>query len=88
MKVLICEEEGDGILIDVQGLVDWLILPPNFPEPQDHEEKVRLAKSISKTKFAEINEAVGSERSSIKFPSSQEEHTNIENNKKMHLLRN
>ena len=28
MRVLICEEEGDEILIDVQSLVDWSILPP------------------------------------------------------------
>ena len=44
MRVLICEEEGDTILIDVQSLVDWSILPPNFPEPQDPKEKVILTK--------------------------------------------
>ena len=61
MRVLICEEEGDEILINVQSLVDWSILPPNFPEPQDPKEKVRLAKSVPKSKLAEVKETAGSE---------------------------
>jgi lambda repressor-like predicted transcriptional regulator len=73
MRVLVCKEEGDEILIDVQSLVEWSILPPNFPEPQDPKEKVRLTKSVPKTKLAEVEESKGSERTSIKFPRSQEE---------------
>ena len=87
MRVLICEEEGDEILIDVQSLVDWSILPPNFPEPQDPKEKVRLAKSVPKSKLAEVKEMAGSERTSIKFPRSQEEQSDIDNNNQMHELK-
>ena len=61
MRVLICEEEGDEILIDVQSLVDWSILPPNFPEPMDPKERVRLTKSVPTTKLVETKEAVGSQ---------------------------
>jgi hypothetical protein len=87
MRVLICEEEGDEILIDVQSLVDWSILPANFPEPQDPKEKVRLTKTVPKTKLVEIKERKGSERTSIKFKRSQEEQSDIENNNEMHLLK-
>ena len=54
MRVLICEEEADEILIDIQSLVDWSNLPPNFPEPQDPKEKVRLTKTVPKIRLVKI----------------------------------
>jgi hypothetical protein len=87
MRVLICEEEGDEILIDVKSLVDWSILPRNSPEPQDPKEKVRLAKLIPQTKLVEVKESAGSERTSIKFPRFQEEQSDIDNNNQMHQLK-
>ena len=54
MRVLICEEEADEILIDIQSLVDWSNLPPNFPESQDPKEKVRLTKTVPKIRLVKI----------------------------------
>jgi hypothetical protein len=65
IRVLICEEEGDEVLIDIQSMVDWSILPPNFPMPMDPKERVRLTKSVPASKLVETKEKVGSQRSSI-----------------------
>jgi hypothetical protein len=58
MRVLICEEEGDEILIDIQSLVDWSIIPPNFPMPMDPKERkrVRVTKNVKTPKLVEVEE--------------------------------
>ena len=38
VKSLVCLDEGSEILIDLQSLIDWTILPPNFPCPLDPRE--------------------------------------------------
>ena len=39
MRVLVCREAGDEILVDLRSLVAWSILPKNFPEPMDPREQ-------------------------------------------------
>ena len=60
MRVLICEEEGDEILIDIQSLVEWSIIPPNFPMPMDpnERERVRVTKKVASPKLVETEESV------------------------------
>ena len=48
---------------------------------------MRLAKSVPKTKLIEVKESAGSERTSNKFPRSQEEQSDIDNNNQMHQLK-
>ena len=39
IHALVAEEAGDEILIDLDLLVEWSILPKNFPLPMDEEER-------------------------------------------------
>ena len=34
VRALVIEEEGSEILIDLDSLIKWSIVPPNFPFPQ------------------------------------------------------
>ena len=48
VRALVCSDEGSEILIDLHSLIDWTILPHNFPCPLDPREAEKS--SVRKTK--------------------------------------
>ena len=50
VRALVCSDEGCEILIDLQSLIDWTILPTNFPCPIDPREAERSAVRMTKDK--------------------------------------
>ena len=89
IHALVAEEAGDEILIDLDLLVEWSILPKNFPLPMDEEERETKVKKVTikdkKVKLVEINQKKGSNRSQMKFSSQEEE--DFDSNKQMQDLR-
>ena len=78
VRALVIEEQGNEILIDLDSLIKWSIVPPNFPFPQQDSEKsnkVRQVKPadldlpVKNTKLVDIHEKNGSMRTSLAFKS-------------------
>ena len=44
LKAIVCADEGDEILIDLETLVDWNIIPKCFPLPMNAQDRVRSVK--------------------------------------------
>ena len=42
LRGIVCEEEGDEILVDLDTLIKWSIIPKSFPLPMDPKERVRM----------------------------------------------
>ena len=62
-------------MIDLQSLIDWKILPPNFPCPMDprEAEKSTVRWTKEKTKLVDIKERAGSQRTKLRFKDVSEE---------------
>ena len=69
VRALVCSDEGCEILIDLQLLIDWTILPPNFPCPMDprEAEKSTVRWTKEKTKLVDIKERAVSQRTKLRF---------------------
>ena len=89
IHALVAEEAGDEILIDLDLLVEWSILPNNFPMPMDEAERETKVQKVTiketKVKMVETKETRGSKRTLIKFSSQEEE--DFDSNKQMQTLR-
>ena len=58
LRAIVCEEEGDEILVDLDMLIQWSIIPRSFLLPVDPKERlrnVRVAADIPK-KMVDIKE--------------------------------
>ena len=78
IKALVAENAGSEILIDLDLLVEWTILPKDFPlpmDPNEREDKVRKVTVTDAIKSAavEVKEKVGSKRSQMKFNEMDEQ---------------
>ena len=78
LRALVVADEGDEVLVDLETLVDWGILPSCFPLPIDENDrevcrKVRNVKDQSPRKLVEVKERAGSWRTKIKFNQIAEE---------------
>ena len=78
LRALVVADEGDEVLVDLETLVDWGILPRCFPLPIDENDrevcrKVRNVKDQSPRKLVEVKERAGSWRTDIKFHQITEE---------------
>ena len=40
LRAIVCEEEGDDILVDMETLIQWSIIPRSFLLPMDPKERV------------------------------------------------
>ena len=73
VHALVARQADDEILLDLNTLMDWTILPKNFPQPMDESERESKKKvkkvSVKDTKvnLSEVTEKKGSERTRIKF---------------------
>ena len=88
MKALVCSDDGCEILIDLQSLIDWTILPPNFPCPMDPREAEKNSVRWTKekpTKLVDIKEKVGSQRTNLKFKDASDE--DLETERLLHNMR-
>ena len=56
LQVLITRQEADGILIDLDTLIDLSIVPPDFPLPQDPELKSDNCRRVEENKVTEYAE--------------------------------
>ena len=87
---LVAEQAGQEILIDLDLLVEWTILPKDFPNPMDPKERETKARKVTvkdakKSAPVIVQEKVGSERSSMCF-NDQSDHE-YDSNKLMEELR-
>merc|ERR1711888_246939 len=78
LRALVVAEEGEEVLVDLETLVDWGIIPDCFPLPMDENErevgrKVRNVQEVTPKKLVEVKERAGSWRTSIKFNQVTEE---------------
>ena len=83
LKALVIAEEGDEVLVGLDTLVSWGIVPTCFPLPMSSSDRaresrqqpcfVRAVKEHRPEKLVEINERVGSWRTNIKFNQVTEE---------------
>merc|ERR1711888_559369 len=78
LRALVVAEEGEEVLVDLETLVNWGILPDCFPLPMDENDrevgrKVRNVQAIPPKKLVEVKERAGSWRTSIKFNQVTEE---------------
>ena len=72
IEALVARNAGSEILIDLDLLVEWTILPKDFPlpmNPEEREDKVRkvTVTDAKESPAVEIKERVGSKRSQMKF---------------------
>ena len=72
IQALVVKNAGSEILIDLDLLVEWTILPRDFPLPMDPEEREDKVRKVTvtdakKSPAVEIKEKVGSKRSQMKF---------------------
>ena len=49
IRGLVTNDQGQEILNDEHILREWLIILPNFPEPMDEREKVRVVSQNTKS---------------------------------------
>ena len=81
VKALVCEEQGDEILVDLDSLIQWSIVHKDFPLPQCPKEKPHKIINIKTTeelpgptnKLVDIRERQGSIRSTLSFRHVEEE---------------
>ena len=74
-------DEGDEVLVDLETLIDWEILPECFPLPIDindrvgvkEGDKVRAVKEQAPKKLVDIKERAGSWSTDMKFNQISEE---------------
>ena len=67
IRALIANEAGEEILLDLDLLIEWSILPPDFPNPQDPAERETKARKVTvkestKEKLVEVKVKNGSQR--------------------------
>ena len=71
------EQAGDEILLDLDLLKEWSILPKNFPLSMDKSERETKVQKVTikdtRLKLVEITEKKGSVRTKMKFNELQEE---------------
>ena len=85
VHALVAKNAGDEVLLDLDILIDWTILPPSFPQPMDKNKRKskKKAKKVtvknSKVKPVEISEQKGSVRTKMKFNEQQEENYYVVN---------
>ena len=72
---LVSDEDGDEILLDKSTLIEWSIIPSNFPEPQDQTEKAKVSKA---KRLVTVEEKRGSRRTKMVFHNLEEEEVEIE----------
>ena len=71
VHALVAKNAGNAVLLNLNTLIDWTILPPNFPQPMDKNEREskkkarKLTVKNSKVKPVEISEQRGSVRTKI-----------------------
>ena len=53
LKVLVCKQQADELFVDLDSLIEWSIVPADFPLLQNPKER---PESISKFVFRKINE--------------------------------
>ena len=88
---LIARQAHDKILLDLNTLIEWSILPKNFPQPmneKDRETKKKVKKvSVvdTKMKLIDVKEKKESQRTRIVF--NEQDEGNFDNNQKMGQLR-
>ena len=78
IRALVAQEAGEEILLDLDLLIEWTILPADFPNPQDPEERETKARKVTvkestTEKLVEIKEKKGSQRSKIRFNEQMED---------------
>ncbi|MEL6804493.1 MAG: hypothetical protein AAFO91_12020, partial [Bacteroidota bacterium] len=78
LRALVVAEEGEEVLVDLESLVQWGILPSCFPLPINEDDrevgrKVRNIQTLPPKKLVDVKERAGSWRSSIKFNQIVEE---------------
>ena len=77
LRALVVEEEGQEVLVDLETLINWGIIPDCFPLPMDENERevsrVRNVQKATPKKLVEVKERAGSWRTSIKFNQVTEE---------------
>ena len=77
LRALVVAEEGQEVLVDLETLVDWGIIPDCFPLPMDENERevsrVRNVQEVTPKKLVEVKERAGAWRTSIKFNQVTEE---------------
>ena len=77
LRALVVAEEGQEVLVDLETLVHWGIIPDCFPLPMDENERevsrVRNVQEVTPKKLVEVKERSGSWRTSIKFNQVTEE---------------
>ena len=79
--ILICREEGDKVLINLDQLTDWSIVPANLPMPQDlkvRSSKVRnIKEAVKGVKLTSIKERQTSLKSQFTFHTVDEDTINL-----------
>lgn len=93
VKALVIEEQGNEVLIDLDSLINWSIVAPNFPFPQQDSEKSNKVRQVKPadldlpgktTKLVDIHEKNGSLRTSLAFRSiGVEEYEKLEDFSKL-----
>ena len=78
LRALVVAEEGEEVLVDLESLVQWGILPSCFPLPINEDDrevgrKVRNVQTQPPKKLVDVKERAGSWRTSIKFNQIVEE---------------
>ena len=71
LKVRFCKQQADPLLVDLESLIEWSIVPANFPLPQDPREKLESIRIVSEksdsVKLVDIEERQGSFSSKLSF---------------------
>ena len=84
VRTIVVADEGNEIIIGLQTLIDWGIIPDCFPLPMALSDRVgssrdvvpcfvRAVKEHNPERFVDIRDRVGSWRTSIKFNQVTEE---------------
>ena len=69
LRAIVCEDEANKILVDLETFVEWSIIPKCFPLLMNTEDLVRNAKEADDipNKIVDIKEHIGLWRTDIKF---------------------
>ena len=83
VRAIVCADDGDEVIIGLQTLVEWGIIPECFPLPMNISDRVGASRDMAPSfvrtvketpeRLVDIKERVGSWRTSIRFNQVTEE---------------
>ena len=47
LEVLVCKQESEELLVDLDSLIEWSIVPGDFPVPQNPKERPESIRKVS-----------------------------------------